>query len=166
VRTAPSRAPAARVGGRLVRLTATTLVFALLGPAIGGFSLIAMTAAISLEITANISDLPAMALFGMIYGAAIGYLMGIIPAVSVGLIVALWQEYIGRVTWAVALGIGTAVGLAFLYVIAYGHPPNVDARDFPQVHVTLVLTCVIPTMICWLVVRTQFFRPPANGTAA
>jgi hypothetical protein len=149
-----------------MRFTAIVLVFALLGPAIGGFSLIAMMAAISLGIDASPSDIATMAVFGMVYGAVIGYLVGLVPAVAIGLIVALWQELIGRVTWAVALGVGLAAGLAFLYFIESGRVANLAPADFPQVHAALVLTCVIPTMLCWLVARALFFRRSAAGIAA
>ena len=107
-------------GGRILRFTAIVLVFALLGPAIGGFSLIAMLAAISLGINASPSDLATIATFGMLYGAVVAYFFGLVPAVVVGLIMALWQELIGRVTWTVALGVGLAAGLGFLYFIKSG----------------------------------------------
>src|SRR5262245_33605075 len=102
---------------RILRVTLIALIFALVGPPIGGVTLLTMLAIVNMGPTTNPSDYITVVLFGLIYGAAFAYLFGTLPAVLVGLVMGIRQVYFGRVTGTEALGLGLVAGLIFMIVI-------------------------------------------------
>ncbi len=151
------------MAARLLRVMAIMLVFMALGPAVGGVSLIMMIAVAKMGVT---WDLTTVALFGLIYGVVFAYLAGIVPAAVAGLLIGLWQAFVGRVRWSLALSLGLLVGVAFMYFVTHARPPD-EQSEFSELHVILILSCVLPTMVCWLLVRTWSFDEAAlRGTAA
>jgi hypothetical protein len=154
--------PPPSLGARLARVATIVLVFAAIGPAIGGFALIVMIAASQMGLGTSIGDLATIAVFGLIYGVAIAYLVGVVPAAAVGLIVGIWQVFVGRMIWPVALAVGVLAGVIFMVYIERGRTAGSGA-DTPSLYGILVLTCVLPTMLCWAIVRTWYLEPPASS---
>jgi hypothetical protein len=144
---------------RLLRVVLIGLIFALVGPLIGGVTVIMMLAAVSMGPGASPADLMTALLFSLIYGIAFAYLLGIVPAALVGLILGIRQVFFGRVSWGEALGLGLVAGMIFMILIA--RSPSPDTAPSVLVQPILVLACVIPTMVCWAIVRSWFVKPPA-----
>jgi hypothetical protein len=141
------------------RVIGIVLIFALVGPPIGGVTLITTMAVVNMGSATTTSDYVTVVLFGLIYGAVFAYLVGLLPAAVVGLIVAIRQVYFGRVTWLAALGLGSIAGLIFIYVVE--RAPAYD-RSYPaSVRPILVVTCLLPTVACWLIVRNWYRKPQA-----
>jgi hypothetical protein len=61
-----------------------------------------------------------------------------------------------------ALGTGLVVAVA---VLKSSHQLTLlGARDqspFPEYPAVMILTCLVPTLICWTLVRGWYFAPPA-----
>ncbi|HEY6255274.1 MAG TPA: hypothetical protein VIY51_05715 [Xanthobacteraceae bacterium] len=147
--------PLARIGA----LIAIVLVFVVLGPPIGAFAWVLMIV--------NIESLRQGAIdpFQVLLVVPIGYLFGIAPAAAGGLALGIRQAFFGRATWAMALAVGFVAGAILLKDID-GLDPDArfQARGFdgsrlPQYSAILLLTCVIPTMLCWVLVRSWYFAP-------
>jgi hypothetical protein len=133
-----------------MRFAATMLVSVVLGPPIGG---IVFVSAIGLI------GVPFFILFSLKFLGA-SYVIGTVPALVAGLLVAVVQLRRGFVSALVALLIGLSTGTALLLVAAL-----VRGRDPADwfFHVALSLTCVITTFACWAIARALL--PPKPGAA-
>ena len=159
--TAPDTAGPSRLV-RILQVLVIVLVFAMVGPPIGGVLLLTLLAIVKTGPGTGASDYVTVVFFALIYGSVFAYLFGIIPAALVGLVVGVRQVYFGRVSLLEALGVGLIAGMVFMIVIFERGPAN--GSDPYLLRPILVVTCVLPTLVCWLIVRTWFVKPQAGTT--
>ncbi len=158
VDTRPS--PAARLG----RLLEIVLIFVVLGPPIGFFVCLPL-----LAISAG--DLPS-ALFAVLFVMPLSYIYGAPPAALAGVAIGIKQAFFGRSTWPMVCAVGLIAGLVFLKgVDAFDPGAAFQARIFDGAAVPLfpalaMLTCLVPTLLCWRLVRRPYFAPPSCMGAA
>jgi hypothetical protein len=157
----PARPSAA---ARIGRLIAIVLVFVLLAPLIGALIWVALVAGIGLSPDFDVTDPERhwLILLGLIYAVPTSYYFGAVPAAAAGLVIGVTQAFIGRAGWPLALGTGLVVAVA---VLKSSHQLTLlGARDqspFPEYPAVMILTCLVPTLICWTLVRGWYFAPPA-----
>lgn len=144
---------------RLLSFAKTLLVFVLAGPPIGALAFMAAIAAAGLASTdgATAMDAVWIMLFAVIYALPLSYLIGVMPAAIVGAIIAGWQAWRGPVAWWMAAAVGLAAGL-WLFSAGGGPFPSPSdgqpERGWQVVHlVTMIATCLVPTMVCWMLTR-------------
>jgi hypothetical protein len=141
---------------RLLRVLGVVLVFALIGPPLGALILFLVIGAIQM-LGSDPKGLAWVAAFAIIYAVPLSYLFGLAPAATAGLAIGIWQTFIGRTTWMVAVGVGLIVGIGMLYAGGQGPfeatPKENDFREYPAI---LVLTCAASTVLCWLIVRNWY----------
>jgi len=136
---------------RLARVFGITMIFVLLGPPVGAVAFMTSTALIGIVRGGDVSSLGWIALFALIYAAPFSYFVGTIPAAAAGLLLGIRQAYFGRASWAYAVAVGLLVGFGTLFLT--GQQLSID-NDAP---VPIILaTCLVPTLVCWLVVRGWF----------
>jgi hypothetical protein len=135
------------VASRRRRVLAITLVFAAVGPPVG--TMIFLMAVNGGPITGyGARDDFAL----LIMSFYIGYLIGGIPAIAAGLMIASKHVYRGGAGWPFVLGIGLLVGIAleiFFHLISNPNPivGPMLARG------TYCAVAALSTVICWLVIR-------------
>ena len=136
--------------------------FALLGPPLGALTFFAL---VSLSLGREIFDdlgVPAAAIGAFsLFGLPLSYFLGGWPATLMGALVGFWQAFRGPVSWAGAAALGLACGAA----IAGSGRWVVDGLGATR-HADLalvLLTCLIPTLICWYVTRNAAIRPPSES---
>ena len=137
---------------RMTRVLAVVLVFVLIGPPIGGIVFMMTAALIGLGSGADLAGLTWVALFALIYAVPLSYFAGIIPAAIAGLLLGIRQAYFGPATWPWAVGIGLLIGFGLLYLSGQRIGEDADA-PVP----VLLATCLVPTLVCWLIVRGWYF---------
>jgi hypothetical protein len=162
----PARpSPAARIG----RLIAIVLVFVGLGPPLGAVIWVAMLAAIGLPPDWDVAgpDLHWLTLLGLIYAVPMSYYIGAVPAAVAGLVIGGTQSFIGRAGWPLALGTGLAVAIVVLERSGAGsYAGTNDQSPFPEYSAVMILACLVPTLLCWSLVRSWYFAPPTSMDAA
>ena len=160
---------AQRVGGpgtaaRLVRFFEIVMKFMVLGPPIGAAAWLLLLG-ITDSSSAAFIDLMTFPLAALI-AAPFGYLYGAGPAALAGMAIGLKQAFFGRTTWPMALAVGLVSGAVYLEIIGPRmgfRVQRLDGSPFPEYPAMMILTCVIPTMLCWGLVRNwHFARPPAE----
>lgn len=149
---AHSVGPLARIG----TLLAIVLVFVVLGPPIGVF-------AWSLLIL-NVDGVRHGALdpFDLMLLVPVGYVFGTRAAAAAGLALGIRQAFFGRASWAMGLGAGLLAGAVLLNDTEALDPDlrfQAHGWDGGRLQSTsiLLLTCIIPTMLCWMLVRNWYF---------
>jgi hypothetical protein len=148
--------PFRRTGfGRVLRAMA---LFAIAGPAFGIVTLVGGTL-LANAWRASLFDVMSMFVKALT-GLPFAYLLGAVPAAVAGLLVGLCKEWMGRAPWWSALAIGIVVGVAFTHFLERP-PASSPAPRAPVDHgfrLLLVVTNVVPTMLCWWIVRNWFVR--------
>jgi hypothetical protein len=166
----PSAAIPARpsAAARIGRLIAIVLVFVVLAPLIGALIWVALVAGIGLAPDLDVAEADRhwLTLLGLIYAVPMSYYFGATPAAAAGLVIGVTQAFVGRAGWPLALG--TALVVAITVLERSGQLNSLGAPDqspFPEYPAIMVLTCLVPTMLCWGLVRGWYFPPPAKDTA-
>ncbi len=142
------------------RVLVTGVFFAFVGPLVTLFCLAGLIAAgaISNHFSGTghglVHDLTQAAKFALV-GIPFAYMFGLIPAFVAGVFVGSLRLVVNPVPWYDALVIGLFVGAAFAFI--YRHDfilggPSGRIADY----VLNALFCVVPTMICWAMVRNWF----------
>jgi hypothetical protein len=170
VSAARSTAPGRAARGR--RLIGIVLTFVALGPPIGFFvtwSLLVIVARPE-NASATSTDLLAVPIILLLI-MPFAYLYGVVPAALAGLAIGIKQAFFGRTTWPMALGVGLLVGVIFLEGFdiigprGVFRPTRYDGSPIPELPGILILTCVVPTMLCWALVRNRYFAPTPTAGA-
>jgi hypothetical protein len=161
----PRPGPAARVG----RLIAIVLVFVLLAPLIGALIWVALVAGIGLPPDPDVTgaDRDWVTVLGLIYAVPMSYYFGAVPAAAGGLVIGFWQSFVGRAGWPLALGTGLVVAIVVLDrsgQSAFVARP--DRSPFPEYPAVMILACLIPTLLCWGLVRNWYVAPALPRGAA
>lgn len=126
------------------------LVFLLLGPPLG--SLVHMLGLFVIS-PPSVSAMQAVDFFlrMTVIGTPFSYLFGVIPALGTGISMALVQRIWGRIRLIEAALLGLACGVLFAFATEQNSGPLPSRAYF----VVKVLTCLIPTIICWWLVRSK-----------
>jgi hypothetical protein len=143
---------------RFDRIFGTTALFAVAGPVFGLLTLVASMLLPNVW-RASLSDVVSV-LVSVVTALPFAYLLGAVPAAVAGLLVAVCREWMGRAPWWSALAIGIVVGVAFTYFLER-RPVSSPAPPAPvdyTFRLLLVATNVVPTMLCWWIVRNWFVR--------
>jgi hypothetical protein len=150
---------AARIG----RLIAIVLVFVVLGPPIGAVIWVALVTGIGMPPEWDMAEpsLSWLTLLGLVYAVPMSYFFGAAPAAGAGLLIGITQSFIGRVGWPLALGTGLVVAIVVLERSGQGPlAASPDQNPFPEYPAVMILACLIPTLLCWALVRNWYFAPP------
>lgn len=147
-------------GDRLLIIFRVVATFALLGPPLG-----ALTFSGLFWLNAYLRHSPdfgpdMMHGFGMmaLMGVPMSYVIGGLPATITGAGFAVWQAFRGPVSFSFAAAFGLAcalgVGASGHWLLSEGAFP--DRSQFAL----LLLTCLVPTLICWSITRNAAIAPP------
>ena len=156
---------AARIG----RLIAIVLVFVVLAPLIGALIWIVLVAGIGALPELDLSDPDShwVTLLVLIYAVPMSYYFGAAPAAVAGLVIGVTQSFIGRAGWPLALGTGLLVAIVVLERSGAGsYSGTNDQSPFPEYSAVMILACLVSTLLCWSLVRSWYFAPPASMDAA
>jgi hypothetical protein len=161
-----SKALPARPGpaARIVRLIAIVLVFVVLAPLIGALIWVALVAGIGLPPEWEVTEAERhwVTALGLIYAVPMSYYFGAAPAAAGGLVIGFWQSFVGRAGWPLALGTGLVVAIAVLDRSGQGAFVTMPEQSpFPEYPAVVILACLIPTLMCWALVRNWYFAPPS-----
>jgi hypothetical protein len=150
------------------------LAFMLVGPPIGGltFWLVgSISAAFSPDYTlgagpfARVTADQAVSIFLLtIVGS---YLLGAAPAAIAGATLGFVQIHYGRTPWYAALACGVVVGAGYagyLFIVSSHAGGNPPARMYEGA--VAVLICVVPTLVCWALMRRCCARRASTAAAA
>jgi hypothetical protein len=152
------------LGVRIGRLIEIVLIFVLLGPPIGFL--------VCLPLLVISTGDPPSALFAVLFVAPLCYLYGTAPAAFAGAAIGIRQAFFGSTRWPMACAVGLIAGGVFLASVdAFDPGPAFQAQIFDGFAVPLfpalaMSTCLIPTLVCWRLVRRPFFAPPSCTEAA
>jgi hypothetical protein len=137
------------------------LIFVVVGPPIGGVIILMLTAAGvgHPRDQVELFNGPAFVLFAAIFS----YPFGAAPAALAGLAIGIKQAFFGPTTWPMALAIGLIDGTVLLKGLdsVYPRARALNVLPLPEYSAILILTCLVPTMLCWSLVRSQYFAPPS-----
>ena len=161
--TTPSLAARTRL------LFAIMMLFVVLGPPIGAVVAWMLLMINKIEspsdVLIEIVVLPFVALIAI----PIGYLYGAAPAAVAGLAIGIKQAFFGRTTWPVALGVSLVASAFFLEgldVLDPGARFVFGDSVLPGFSAIMIRACLVPTLLCWALVRSWCFAPPSSGDAA
>ncbi len=149
---------------RALRTLAVLLLFLVLGPPLGALAFFLSIGLVNLGHGVLPEDLVTIGLFALIYGVPLSYMMGAAPAALAGLAIGLWQGFVGRVALpgAIATGAATGVGLTAYSGTQVWPSSTAEAPELVIAGV-LVATCLVPTVLCWLVVRNWRVAPDGSS---
>jgi len=137
----------AQPGGKHARFLKGFAVFLILGPPIGSW-----TYMICFDLVIRPTNISVARLIGMsILGMPASYVIGIVPAALAGLLVASLQVMYRWFGGTAAFLVGVGVGLLFSALFDTRPDQHLSpAWGYPAVK---ILTCVVPTLVCWAVIR-------------
>jgi hypothetical protein len=145
---AETTTPAAGRGRAAGRFAFTLLIFALVGPIVGGLVTIAGLTLFGMNIW---EPGDAMMVIGVmiIYGLWIAYPLGIVPAVIVGVLIGIKDIYGGTRFWQ-AIILGVVAGLVWSRYAG-------SSAEWGKTFVTpvLVAAALIATIVCWRLTRRR-----------
>jgi len=157
VRRSPSLAARAGMAIGIV------IVFVVVGPPVGFLTfLIASSPSDAMDTLTTLWSPPYFVV--LIGGIAMSYVFGGGPLALAGLVVGIRQAYFGPGTWWIALATGLAVGVAVLGGVPV-QLANFPSSDFSFTPAVLILSCVAPTLLCWLLVSGWYFAAPVRTDA-
>jgi hypothetical protein len=99
------------------------------------------------------------ALWFMMGLAVFGYVLGLLPALLAGLIVALRQIFFDRGSWRGAAAVGALVGIPYSFVL--GWPFVLIPLSIVSIGQSMVV-CALTSALCWLLVdqfSSSYWRP-------
>jgi hypothetical protein len=161
----PRPSAAARIG----RLIAIVLVFVVLAPPLGAVIWVALLAAIGLPPEWDVAapDRHWLTVLGLIYAVPMSYYFGAAPAAAGGLVIGITQSFIGRAGWPLALGTALLVAVVVLERSGQSHFAGTpEEAPFPEYPAVMILACLVPTLMCWSLVRNWYFASPSSTDTA
>jgi len=133
----------------------TLLVYVLLGPPVGWLLFGTWLATVASRSEPWLETAGKSAIL-IVAGIPLSYVIGCIPALAVGTIVALAQNRWASFGLAHVAAIGVACGILFALAFERNTDnPGIDPRTY---FIVKVLTCLVPSLICWLIAR-RWRRP-------
>jgi hypothetical protein len=149
-------------GRRLKRFFLLLLFYIAVGPPVGSMVFMTCSAVIQVKSVNDLQYIPLAPLVGLAL-APFSYLLGALPAAFGGLFVAGWQAFLGRVSLAGILALGTALAAVFVYATEGATLPRRPVIDWGLI-ASMFLTALLPTVICWYPMRKRYY--PATGSSA
>jgi hypothetical protein len=149
------------LAARLGRAIGVMLVFVAAGPPIG-FLALTLLAAITSSRWGKfdpVFDLIHSPLDFLLGTLLFGYAFGAGPLALAGLAIGTRQACFGPAPWWMALGMGLVAGVVLVEILGAGFELD---PDHPARYVVLVLSCVVPVMLCWRMLRNWYFAPVAT----
>lgn len=138
-------------GGPLVRAGLIFTVFLVLGPSVGAIVFVPAVALVQALGLSGFQDVARGGVMALIYLIAFSYLIGLVPAAVSGLIIGLWQGFVGPLSGGVAALIGLGVGAA---TVAALHPNLSQWAERDVTRAALLIgACLGATLACWRVVK-------------
>lgn len=150
----------ATLGKRAGRFLGIVTLFALPGPPMGGMAVSAYLG--FLAAASHLADhgwtdatevFLTATLFSTVFGFSLAYIIGIVPAVGVGLAVAIWDMRKGLISWRVA--IGAALVWWLLIAVRAGEIMEAD-EGTRKWQISMLLAHLVATGVCWWTARTIF----------
>lgn len=149
--SAPVPAPAREYGfgAKLWNFVVVVLIFLLVGPPVGAIVFLGMLA-VWIAKSADPGAVGSVFAFLTLYGILFSWFIGGLPAFLTGLVFALWQTFVRRVSAGAAALVGIGAGL--MLALVAGDIAR-EIGDPPMLPLYLV-TCFSATMACWLLARS------------
>jgi hypothetical protein len=165
--TAPRERPS--LAARLRRAMGILLVFVAAGPPIGGLAFLVLSlveeafgrVGSKFVPSFDLRMSPGETLFGIMLA---GYVVGAAPIGAAGLAIGIKQAFLGRTTWWMALGVALLAGVAF-DVTFNDFDLSTAREEFGVFQSVLILSCMVPIMSCWRMVRNWHFASIATRAA-
>ncbi len=155
----PARADDPPMWRRLLRVLAVVLVFVAVGPPVGGLVFMPAVALAALGSEAEMSSLLIITAFGLIYAVPFSYFIGALPAALTGCFVGVWLAFYGRMTLLPALATGAGAGFLMASLsdreLLFSATGPIDRQAVP-----IMASCLVATVVCWLIVRGWYFSQP------
>ena len=137
---------------RLRRTLAILVVFVVAGPLIGTALFFFLVTMFAIRSSAELLIVFVAAIFA-VYAAPAGYVSGLLPAAAAGLLLGIWQSFLGRVTWPFAAVIGVFVGTGFRILHGKSIHLSQGATDTTEYGPYLIASSLLATLACWWIVR-------------
>ena len=142
------------------------LVFALLGPIVGGLVACPILMCVTGACTSTPTDAGASLAACLTFGPIFGFVLGIVPAGLTGAVLAVVRPAPERrnLVWVIALSI--VVSACFAFVLLVGR--NVDSNDLSGsllLGAAMLAAAAVAGAVCWWVVARQW-RGPVGPDAA
>lgn len=148
------------IGRRFRRFFLLLLYFVAAAPPIGSVIFFTLVAVGKIETAADAAYALAAPFIGLLF-SPFSYLFGALPAAIGGAGVAAWQAFRGPVS-AVAIAIlGALLGLGVAAVTQGIFGVDFKAVDWPAA-ISMFLTAMLPTLICWYPVRKRYYPALAS----
>jgi hypothetical protein len=149
-------------GRRFKRFFLLLLFYVAIGPPVGSMVFMTSSAIVKVRSLDDLQYLPLAPLIGLMF-APFSYILGALPVAFGGLFVAGWQAFLGRVSFAAVLAVGTLLGIGFAYVMEGTGASGRKVVDWGAV-VVMFLTALLPAVACWYPMRRRYY--PATGSSA
>ena len=149
-------------GRRMKRFFLLLLFYVLIGPPVGSMVFMTSNAIVKVRSIEDLQYLPLAPLVGLMF-APFSYILGALPVAFGGLFVAGWQAFLGRVSLAGILMLGTVLGIGFAYLMEGTGASGRKVVDWGAV-VVMFLTALLPAVISWYPMRRRYY--PATGSSA
>jgi hypothetical protein len=150
-------------GRRFRRFFLLLLFYVAIGPPVGSMVFMTCSAVMQVRSLGDLQYVPLAPLVGLML-APFSYILGALPMAFGGLFVAGWQAFLGRVSFAGILTLGTVLATGFAYAMerqASGRP----FVDWGAV-ATMFLTALLPAVICWYPMRRRYYPPTGSPDSA
>jgi hypothetical protein len=151
--------PEPGAGRRFKRFFLLLLFYVAIGPPVGSMVFMTCSAVMQVRSVGDLQYLPLAPFVGLML-APFAYILGALPVAFGGLFVAGWQAFLGRVSFAGILTLGTVLATGFAYAMerAASGRPVVDRGAV----VTMFLTALLPAVICWYPMRKRYYPPTSS----
>ena len=140
---------------RLKRFVLLLLFAVAVGPPIGSVVFFTASAIVKIRTPEDAAYALLAPLVGLLF-SPFSYLLGAVPAVLGGLVVAYWQAFLGRVSALGITAVGFILGLGFVHATeglgALGRQ-DTDWGMLIGVH----LSAMLPTIVCWYLLRKRYY---------
>lgn len=141
----PARRVRPPTTGQMLGLVGTLVVFAILGPPIGGLVVIASLAAQIPDATTE--GATAVFLAMLIWGWWVSYPLGVIPALAAGVAIGIKRAWGDGAGFVFAAATGIVVGLVWTFGFMETYESEADWDLMPG----LLAGSIVATLACWLI---------------
>jgi hypothetical protein len=161
------------LAARLRRAMGILLVFVAAGPPIGGLAFLVLSLVVEAFSRAKFAPVYKFAPLyelrmspgGTLYAIVLAsYVVGAAPIGAAGLAIGIKQAFLGRTRWWMALGVALLAGVAF-DVNFNDFDLSTALEEFGVFQSVLILSCMVPIMSCWRMVRNWHFASIATQSA-
>lgn len=148
-------------GARFKRFVLLLLFFIVVGPPLGSVVLFTLIAIAKIHTAEDAAYALLSPFVGLLF-SPFSYFFGVVPAAFGGGVVAGWQAFRGPIPSSRVLALGCVLGLGVVAVAHGMSDPMFEGLDWLGAG-NMFLTTVLPTMICWYVMRNRFYPRAGSG---